>query len=108
MTVHADAAKNPQHNLFPAACFSALTRRAVIVLQLALAISVLASACLAQTPAPVSMSMSMPTAARVQSPGWWPTKGDATRDSFVGTATCAKCHASKAASQQKHAMASAA
>jgi Cytochrome c554 and c-prime len=54
------------------------------------------------------MSMSMPTAARVQSPGWWPTKGDATRDSYVGTATCAKCHASKVASQQKHAMARAA
>ena len=50
----------------------------------------------------------MPTAARVQSPGWWPTKGDATRDSYVGTATCAKCHASKAATQQKHAMARAA
>ncbi len=54
------------------------------------------------------MSMSMPTAARVQSSGWWPTKGDATRDSFVGTATCASCHASKVATQQKHAMASAA
>jgi|HubBroStandDraft_2_1064218.scaffolds.fasta_scaffold03081_4 hypothetical protein len=112
MTVQADAAKNPQHHLLPAACFSTLTQRAVIVLQLALAICVLASACLAQTSAqtsaPVNMSMSMPTAARVQSPGWWPTKGDATRDSFVGTATCAKCHASKVATQQKHAMASAA
>jgi hypothetical protein len=52
--------------------------------------------------------MSMPTASRVHSPGWWPTKGDATRDSYVGTATCAKCHASKVATQQKHAMARAA
>jgi len=50
----------------------------------------------------------MPTEARVQSPGWWPTKGDASRDSYVGTATCARCHASKAATQQKHAMAHAA
>ena len=50
----------------------------------------------------------MPTASRVQSPGWWPTKGDAKRDSYVGTAACARCHASKAATQQKHAMARAA
>ena len=123
MTVRADAAKNPQHYLFLAACFSALTggsssrgastRRALtagagIALQLVsgLVICVVASASLAQTSAPVSMSMS--TASRVQSPGWWPTKGDATRDSYVGTATCAKCHASKVATQQKHAMARAA
>jgi hypothetical protein len=72
----------------------------------AIAICVVASASLAQTSAPVSMSM--PTASRVQSPGWWPTKGDAARDSYVGTATCAKCHASKVATQQKHAMARAA
>jgi hypothetical protein len=52
--------------------------------------------------------MSMPTASRVQSPGWWPTKGDAARDSYVGTAVCARCHASKSATQQKHAMARAA
>jgi len=52
--------------------------------------------------------MSLSTASRLHSPGWWPTKGDAARDSFVGTATCAKCHAAKVASQQKHAMARAA
>jgi len=69
---------------------------------------VVAPASLAQTPATVSVSVSMPTVARVKSPGWWPTKGDATRDGFVGTATCARCHASKAATQQKHAMARAA
>src|SRR4029077_14215782 len=85
-------------------------RRAGVTLQLvsALALCFVASASLAQTSAPASMSMSMPTASRVQSPGWWPTKGDATRDSYVGTATCAKCHASKVATQQKHAMARAA
>ena len=27
----------------------------------------------------------MPTESRVKSPGWWPTKGDASRDSYVGT-----------------------
>src|ERR1039458_9619075 len=123
MTVRADEPKNPQHYLFPAACFSALTGGAStqgastqgvltpgagMALQLvsALAICVVASASLAQTSAPVSISMS--TESRVQSPGWWPTKGDATRDSYVGTATCARCHASKAATQQKHAMARAA
>ena len=72
----------------------------------ALAICVVASASLGQTSAPVSMSKL--TAARVQSTSWWPTKGDAARDSYVGTAVCAKCHASKVASQQKHAMARAA
>ena len=107
MTVRADAAKNPQHYLFRATCFSALNPWACILqLVSALAICVAASASSAQTSAPVGMSM--PTAARVQSPGWWPTKGDGTRDSFVGTATCAKCHANKAATQQKHAMARAA
>jgi hypothetical protein len=50
----------------------------------------------------------MLTESRVNSPGWWPTKGDATRDSYVGTAMCAKCHASQVATQQKHAMARAA
>jgi len=52
--------------------------------------------------------MPMLTASRVKSPGWWPTKGDATRDSYVGTATCAQCHAHKVATQQKHFMARAA
>jgi len=52
--------------------------------------------------------ISLPTDVRVQSPGWWPTKGDASRDSYIGTAACAKCHASKVASQKKNAMAHAA
>jgi hypothetical protein len=47
----------------------------------------------------------MLTVSRLQSPGWWPTKGDAARDSYAGTATCARCHASKVATQQQHAMA---
>jgi hypothetical protein len=50
----------------------------------------------------------MLTAARVQSPGWWPTKGDAARESYVGTQVCARCHAAQVAGQQKHAMARAA
>jgi predicted CxxxxCH...CXXCH cytochrome family protein len=45
---------------------------------------------------------------RVQSTGWWPTKGDAARDAYVGRTGCAKCHASQTASQQTSAMAQAA
>jgi hypothetical protein len=52
--------------------------------------------------------ISLPTELRVQSPGWWPTKGSASRDAYVGGAACAKCHAAKAASQQTTAMAHAA
>src|SRR5579863_5870030 len=116
MNLRADAAKNPQHYLFQ--CCSALTQVALthgaltvgarIALQFvsALAISLIASASLAQSSAPAGMSM--PTASRVNSPGWWPTKGNAARESYVGTAACARCHASKAATQQKHAMARAA
>ena len=59
-----------------------------------------------QTAAPSGISL--PTDVRVQSPGWWPTKGDASRDGYIGTAACAKCHASKVASQQKNAMVQAA
>lgn len=117
MTVRAGASKNPEHYRFFAGCFAALAKsastqgiRIALHFVSALAICVVASASLAQTSTQTSapVSMSMPTASRVQSPGWWPTKGDATRDSYVGTATCAKCHASKVATQQKHAMARAA
>lgn len=72
----------------------------------ALGICVLAIASLAQTPAPLGISM--PTESRVKSPEWWPTKGDASRDSFVGTAVCAECHAHRVATQQTNAMAHAA
>ncbi len=60
----------------------------------------------AQTSAPSGISL--PTEQRVKSPGWWPTKGDASRDSYIGTAACVKCHAAKFASQQTNAMAQAA
>jgi Cytochrome c554 and c-prime len=45
-------------------------------------------------------SAQLATADRLQEPGWWPTKGTASRDEYVGTARCAECHASRAASQQ--------
>ena len=83
----------------------AQTRRAGVGL---LAVVVFAVACqsLAQTSAPGGISLS--TAVRVQSPGWWPTKGDASRDSYVGNGECAKCHAAKVQTQQTNAMAHAA
>jgi hypothetical protein len=64
------------------------------------------SSLLAQASAPSGISL--PTELRVESPGWWPTKGTASRDSYVGTAECAKCHAAKVTSQQTNAMAHAA
>jgi len=52
--------------------------------------------------------ISLPTDLRVQSPEWWPTKGDRGREEYVGSAECAKCHAEKAATYQTTAMAHAA
>ena len=47
----------------------------------------------------------MTTENRVQSGGWWPTKGGAAREEFVGPAECAKCHSTEAASWAKTPMA---
>jgi hypothetical protein len=67
-----------------------------------------APACLstAQTSAPSGISL--PTEVRLQSPGWWPTKGVASRDQYSGSAACAKCHAASSATQSTTAMAHAA
>jgi len=51
-----------------------------------------------------SGSISLPTQLRVQGAGWWPTKGDAARDKFVGTSACALCHFEKASTYKKAAM----
>jgi hypothetical protein len=45
------------------------------------------------------------TIERIARPGWWPTKGTATRSEYVGPAACANCHASIAATQKQHNMA---
>jgi hypothetical protein len=50
----------------------------------------------------------MATEDRVQLPGWWPTKGAASRNEFLGPDACAACHASKARTQQQTPMAHAA
>jgi Cytochrome c554 and c-prime len=36
--------------------------------------------------------ISITTADRLRTPGFWPTKGDANREDYTGTAECAKCH----------------
>jgi Cytochrome c554 and c-prime len=56
----------------------------------------------AQTPA--SSSISLPTELRVNSSGWWPTKGEAARNEYVGSEACVECHELKAEAQQQTAM----
>ncbi|MGO9124151.1 MAG: multiheme c-type cytochrome [Terriglobales bacterium] len=50
----------------------------------------------------------MATEDRLQLPGWWPTKGAAARDEFLGPDACAPCHASKVHTQKQTPMANAA
>ncbi len=45
---------------------------------------------------------------RLDDPGWWPTKGTYPRSSFVGNATCQKCHAGVFRTQMATPMADAA
>jgi Cytochrome c554 and c-prime len=49
----------------------------------------------------------MATNDRVQLPGWWPTKGTASRNEFVGRDACAQCHVEKARTQARTPMANA-
>ena len=49
-----------------------------------------------------------PTAKRLRGAGWWPTRGDAAREDYVGTARCAACHEQIARTQQQTPMAHAA
>ena len=41
----------------------------------------------------------MATAERLETAGWWPTKHSVSRQDFVGTAECAKCHAKRTVTQ---------
>jgi hypothetical protein len=56
----------------------------------------------------VPASVPMATEDRVQLPGWWPTKGTASRDEFLGPDACEACHASKVRTQKQTPMAHAA
>ncbi len=53
---------------------------------------------LAQTPATIADQLSTPE--HIKKAGWWPTKGTASREEFVGPATCASCHSDIAATQK--------
>lgn len=56
----------------------------------------------AQTPA--ANSNSLTTQLRVNSSGWWPTKGEAAREEYVGSEVCFACHEAKSERQQETAM----
>src|SRR5450755_1224163 len=51
-----------------------------------------------------AVAISSPTSDRLHQPGWWPTKTDAPRGDYAGTAACVKCHRSIAESYQSMAM----
>ena len=53
-------------------------------------------------------AVSQTTEARLNAPGWWPTKGDRPRKEYVGAAVCASCHAAESKTFQSSAMAHAA
>jgi hypothetical protein len=48
---------------------------------------------------------SIATEIRVIDPGWWPTKGIAARDQYVGSETCGHCHQDKFETQRNTPMA---
>src|ERR1700736_387461 len=75
-------------------------------LNLIVCMAVLAFASIHATPSD-SQSKDVHTATdiRLMDSGWWPTKGTAARDEYVGSAACAMCHADKAESQKNTAMA---
>src|SRR5713226_8972452 len=50
----------------------------------------------------------MATDERLQILGWWPTKRSASREDYVGTAECARCHTKKTSTQVTTPMAHAA
>ena len=58
----------------------------------------------ARTQSSEPSAISLPTALRVQVPGWWPTKGTASRDEFGGPLSCTLCHFAKASTFKNAAM----
>ena len=73
----------------------------IVVLCLAVALVCVPS----RTQVPETMLDQMSTADHLKQPGWWPHKGDAARDEYVGAKVCAECHAGEAKGQQQHSMA---
>jgi hypothetical protein len=52
-----------------------------------------------------SLFAQLSTVDHLTEPGFWPTRNGSSRADYVGSATCASCHPSQAASQKKSAMA---
>jgi hypothetical protein len=85
-------------------CFFRKNLSSVIILIVSVATYLfISSGAVAQ--APEVQPIPMATEDRVRFPGWWPTKGSAAREEFVGPAECAKCHSTEAASWAKTPMA---
>src|SRR5207244_11475980 len=59
----------------------------------------------AQSDSPKSHELSTATETRLIDPGWWPTKGTAPRDQYVGSETCGRCHQDMVAAQRSTPMA---
>jgi hypothetical protein len=57
---------------------------------------------------PLDSHLPKTTAQRLKDKGWWPTKTDASREDYVGAASCAACHKQKVITQQETSMAHAA
>ncbi len=59
----------------------------------------------AQSPSSKSDKVSTATEIRLIDPSWWPTKGIAPRDQYVGSETCGRCHQNIFATQKNTPMA---
>jgi len=59
----------------------------------------------AQSDSRKSHELSTATETRLIDPGWWPTKGTAPRDQYVGSETCGRCHQDMVAAQRNTPMA---
>ena len=81
--------------------FSSVVNKAILPGVLALLALCVASP--AQVPA--TMLDQMSTEDHLKQPGWWPRKGDASRNDYVGAAACAECHQTEAIGQGQHSMA---
>jgi hypothetical protein len=68
---------------------------------LAFLLALLAPHALAQSAPQAHQKVETPMATdeRLEAPGWWPTKHSASREDYVGTKECARCHSKKTASQ---------
>ncbi len=54
---------------------------------------------------PATSKQQMSTGERLQKSGWWPRKGTAGRNEYVGPSACAECHSDVLATQKDSAMA---